>query len=61
MTFAELLIALISISFVFDSAVIHIINMPFSTLLIIYINSVAEILIASIIHQKIKENGKNYL
>jgi len=54
MTLLELLIALISIFFIFDSATIHIINIPFTTLLIIYISSVIEIFVASIVYKKIK-------
>ena len=54
MTLSELLIALMSIFFIFDSATIHIINIPFATLLIIYISSVFEIFVASVIHEKIK-------
>jgi len=58
MTLPELLIALMSIFFIFDSATIHIINIPFATLLIIYISSVAEIFVTSIIHEKIKGRVK---
>jgi len=54
MTLSELLIALMSIFFIFDSATIHMINIPFATLLIIYISSVFEIFVASVIHEKIK-------
>ena len=54
MTLLEFLIALMSIFFIFDSATIHIINIPFTTLLIIYISSVIEIFVASIIYKKIK-------
>ena len=51
MTSTELFIALISIMFIFDSATIHLINISFTTLLIIYISSIIEI---SVIYGKIK-------
>jgi len=54
MTLPELLIALMSIFFIFDSATIHMINISFTILLIIYISSVSEIFVASVIHEKIK-------
>jgi hypothetical protein len=54
MTLLEFLIALMSIFFIFDSATIHIINIPFTILLIIYISSVIEIFVASIVYKKIK-------
>jgi len=54
MTLAELLIALMSVFFVFDSATIHIINIPFVTMLMIYIGSVVEIFVTSIVYEKIK-------
>jgi hypothetical protein len=57
MTLPELLIALMSIFFIFDSATIHIINIPFVTLLIIYISSIVEIFIISIVHKKSREGG----
>jgi len=59
MTLLELLIALMSIFFIFDSATIHIINIPFTILLIIYINSVIEIFVASIVYKKIKGRVKS--
>jgi len=54
MTLAELLVALISIMFVFDSATINILHISFSFLFIIYILSVLEILFFSNIIAKIK-------
>jgi len=57
MTLMELLIALISIMFIFDSATIHMINIPFTILLIIYISSIIEISVISIIHGRIKSMG----
>jgi len=57
MTLTELLIALISIMFIFDSATIRILNIPFTMLLIIYIGSIIEISIISIIHERIKNMG----
>ena len=59
MTLPELLIVLISIFFMFDTATIHIINIPFTTLLIIYISSVIEIFVASIVYKKIKGRVKS--
>jgi len=58
MTLSELLIALMSIFLMFDSATIHIINISFTTLLIIYISSVFEIFAASVVHEKIKRRIK---
>ena len=57
MTLTELLIALISIMFIFDSATIRILNIPFTMLLIIYVGSIIEISIISIIHERIKNMG----
>jgi len=57
MTFPELLIALMSIFFIFDSATIHIINIPFAILIIIYISSIIEISVISAIHGRIKSMG----
>ena len=59
MTLAELFIALISIMFIFDSATIHIINISFTTLLIIYISSIIEISVISVIYEKIKGRVKS--
>jgi len=57
MTSSELLIVLMSIFFMFDSstsATIHIVNIPFGTLLIIYIGSVIEISISPFVYKRIK-------
>jgi len=59
MTLLELLIALMSIFFIFDSATIHIINIPFTILLIIYISSVIEIFVIFIVYEKIKGRVKS--
>jgi len=59
MTLLEFLIALMSIFFIFDSATIHIINMSFIILLMIYIGSIIEIFVFSKIYKKIKEMIKN--
>jgi len=59
MTLTELFIALISIMFIFDSATIHIINISFTTLLIIYISSIIEISVISVIYEKIKGRVKS--
>jgi len=57
MTFYELLISLMSIFFVFDSAIIKIANISFFILFIIYITSIIEISFMSFIYNKIKGNG----
>ena len=57
MTLTELLIALMSIFFIFDSATIRILDIPFTMLLIIYVGSIIEISIISIIHERIKNMG----
>jgi len=57
MTFYELLISLMSIFFIFDSAIIRVVNIPFFVLLIIYIISILEIFFISFIHNKIKGVG----
>jgi len=57
MTLTELLIALISIFFIFDSATIHMINVPFTILLIIYISSIIEVSGISVLYKKIKSMG----
>ena len=57
MTLTELLIALISIMFIFDSATIHILDIPFIILLIIYISSIIEISVISVIYGRIKNIG----
>jgi len=57
MTFYELLISLMSIFFVFDSAIIRVVNISFFVLLIIYIISILEISFISFIHNKIKRVG----
>jgi len=54
MTLAELLITLISIMFIFDTATINITHLSFSFLLFIYILSVIEISFFSFIIMKIK-------
>jgi len=54
MTSSELLIVLMSIFLMFDSATIHIVNIPFETLLIIYIGSVIEISISPFVYKRIK-------
>ena len=59
MTLTELFIALISIMFIFDSATIHIINISFTTLVIIYISSIIEISVISVIYEKIKGRVRN--
>jgi len=59
MTLLEFLIAVISICFIFDSATIHIINMSFIILLMIYIGSVIELFVFSKIYKKIKGMIKN--
>jgi len=54
MTSSEFLIVLMSIFFMFDSstsATIHIVNIPFETLLIIYIGSVIEISISPFVYK----------
>jgi len=57
MTFYELLISLMSIFFVFDSAIIRVVNISFFVLLIIYIISILEISFISFIHNKFKGAG----
>jgi len=57
MTLTELLIALMSIFFIFDSATIHIINIQFAILLIIYISSIIEISVISVVYGRIKNIG----
>jgi len=57
MTLTELLIALISIMFIFDSATIRILDIPFMILLIIYIGSIIEISIIPVLYEKIKSIG----
>jgi len=57
MTFYELLISLMSIFFVFDSAIIRVVNISFFVLLIIYIISILEISFISFIYNKIKGVG----
>jgi len=57
MTFYELLISLMSIFFVFDSAIIRVINISFFVLLAIYIVSILEISSISFIYNKIKRVG----
>jgi len=57
MTLTELFIALISIMFIFDSATIRILDIPFTILLIIYISSIIEISVISVIHGRIKNMG----
>ena len=52
MTLLEFLVALMSIFFIFDSATIHLINISFATLLIIYISSIIEIFVFSIVYEK---------
>jgi hypothetical protein len=60
MTLLEFLIALMSIFFIFDSATIHIINIPFTILLIIYISSIIEIFVISVVYEKkIKGRAKS--
>ena len=54
MTFYELLISLMSIFFVFDSAIIRVVNISFFVLLMIYVISIFEISFISFIHKKIK-------
>jgi len=54
MTLTELLIALISVMFIFDTAAINITHLSFSFLLFIYILSEVEILFFSFIIIKIK-------
>ena len=56
MTFYEFLISLMSIFFVFDSAVIRVVNISFFVLLAIYIISIIEISFISFIHKKIKRD-----
>jgi len=56
-TFYELLISLISIFFVFDSAIIKVVNISFFVLLAIYIVSILEISSISFIYNKIKGVG----
>jgi len=57
MTLTELLIALMSIFFIFDSATIRILDIPFIILLIIYISSIIEISVISVIYGRIKNIG----
>jgi len=57
MTFYELLISLMSIFFVFDSAIIKVVNISFFVLLAIYIISILEIYFISFINNKIKRVG----
>jgi len=57
MTFYELLISLMSIFFIFDSAIIKVVNISFFVLLMIYIISILEISFISFIHKKIKRVG----
>jgi len=59
MTLLEFLIALMSIFFLFDAATIHIINISFTTLLIIYLSSIIEIFVISVIYEKIKGRVKS--
>ena len=59
MTLLEFLVALMSIFFIFDSATIHILNISFTTLLIIYISSIIEISVISVIYEKIKGRVKS--
>ena len=60
MTFYELLISLMSIFFVFDSAIIRVLNISFFVLLAIYIISIIEISFISFIYNKIKGIGKKW-
>jgi len=57
MTLTELFIALISIMFIFDSATIRILDIPFTILLIIYISSITEVSIISALYERIKSMG----
>jgi len=57
MTFYELLISLMSIFFIFDSAIIKVVNISFFVLLMIYIISILEISFILFIHKKIKRVG----
>jgi len=57
MTLYEFLISLMSIFFVFDSAIIRVVNVSFFVLLAIYIISILEISFISFIHNKIKGVG----
>jgi len=57
MTFYEFLISLMSIFFVFDSAIIRVVNISFFVLLAIYIVSILEISSISFIYNKIKRVG----
>jgi len=52
-----LLISLMSIFFIFDSAIIKVVNISFFVLLMIYIISILEISFISFIHKKIKRVG----
>ena len=54
MTLQEFLIAIISIFFIFDSITIHLINILFIFLLLIYIISVIEISFGSILYKKLR-------
>jgi len=54
MTFYELLISLMSIFFIFDSAIIRVVGISFFTLLSIYIISIFEFSFISFIHNKLK-------
>jgi len=54
MTLQEFLIAIISIFFIFDSVTIHLINISFIFLLLIYIISVIEISFGSILYKKLR-------
>jgi len=57
MTFYELLISLMSVFFIFDSAIIRIVNISFFVLLAIYIISILEISFISFIYNKFKGVG----
>jgi len=54
MTLQGFLISIISIFFIFDSAIIHLINISFVFLLLIYIISVIEISFWPILYKKLK-------
>jgi len=54
MTLQEFLIAIISIFFIFDSITIHLINISFIFLLLIYIISVIEISFGIILYKKLR-------
>jgi len=54
MTLSELLIALISIFFVFDSATLYLTNISFIFLLVLYLISICEIFLLSLVYCDIK-------